>query len=44
MKGTSRDRLISGDHTSTDPLVSSEKEEGRKQNRRVEFTIIFHTK
>jgi outer membrane protein OmpA-like peptidoglycan-associated protein len=43
-KGISRDRLISRGYSSDAPLVSNDTEEGRKQNRRVEFTIVFHTK
>jgi outer membrane protein OmpA-like peptidoglycan-associated protein len=44
MKGLSRDRLISRDNSSTDKLVSSEKEQGHNQNERVEFRIIFRAK
>ena len=43
-KGIGRERLKSRGYSSDAPLVSNDTEEGRKQNRRVEFTIVFHTK
>jgi len=40
-KGIQKDRLISKGYAATKPLTDNDSEEGRKENRRVEFIIVF---
>jgi outer membrane protein OmpA-like peptidoglycan-associated protein len=42
-RGISRDRMHSRGFASTQPVADNSTEQGRRQNRRVEFTIVFHT-
>lgn len=41
-KGIRRERLHAKGFAATKPLAENESEEGRRENRRVEFVIVFH--
>ncbi len=43
-KGVGKERLFPKGYGQTKPMASNETEDGRKQNRRVEFVILFNTR